>query len=111
MTFNNLQDMKRRFFFFIPFMIAAAVLLFGGLVMWLWNYILPPVLGVGALTFWQAVGLLILCRILFGGFRGRPGGGPRGGGWNRRHQFRERWMKMSDEERQKFRSEWRNRCR
>lgn len=105
--------MKRRFFFFIPFMIAAAVLVFGGLVMWLWNNILPPVLGVGMLTFWQAVGLLILCRILFGGFRGRPGGGPRGGGpgWGKMRHLRHRWMNMSDEEREQFRSEWRERCR
>lgn len=105
--------MKRRFIFFIPFMIAAAVLVFGGLVMWLWNSILPSVLGVGMLTFWQAVGLLVLCRILFGNFRGgRPGGGPRG--WDRKrrmHRFRERWGQMSDEEREKFRNEWRERCR
>ncbi len=102
--------MKRRFIFFIPFMIAAAVLLFGGLVMWLWNNILPAVLGVGTLTFWQAVGLLVLCRILFGGFRGgRPGGRP---GWSRRGpEWREKWMNMNEEERSKFRAEWRERCR
>jgi hypothetical protein len=101
--------MKRRFFFFIPFMIAAAVLLIGGLVMWLWNNILTAVLGVGVLTFWQAVGLLVLCRILFGGFRGRPSGGGR---WSRGGpRWREKWMNMSDEEREKFQAEWRERCR
>ena len=91
-------------------MIAAAVLLFGALVMWLWNNILPAVLGVGALTYWQAVGLLVLCRILFGGFRGgRPGGGRPG--WSHRGpEWREKWMNMSDEERAKFRAEWRERC-
>lgn len=90
-------------------MIAAAVLVFGGLVMLLWNNILPSVLGVGTLTFWQAVGLLVLCRILFGGFRGgRPGGGPHA--WQRR-KMRQRWMQMSDEDREKFRAEWRERCR
>ena len=106
--------MKRRFFFFIPLMIAAAVLVFGSLVMFLWNSILPAVLGVGALTFWQAVGLLILCRILFGGFRGRPGGGPRGFQWARRRRTRERWMQMDDEERaafrEKLRERWGKRC-
>ena len=100
--------MKRRFFFFIPFLIAAAVLLFGGLVMWLWNNILPAVLGVGALTFWQAVGLLVLCRILFGGFRV----GPSRGRWSRNNnQWRQKWMNMSDEEREQFQAEWRERCR
>ena len=106
--------MKRRFFFFIPLMIAAAVLVFGSLVMFLWNSILPAVLGVGALTFWQAVGLLILCRILFGGFRGRPGGGPRGFQWAKRRRMRERWMQMNDEERaafrEKLRERWGKRC-
>ena len=101
--------MKRRFIFFIPFMIAAAVLLFGGLVMWLWNNILPAVLGVGTLTFWQAVGLLVLCRILFGGFRGGPSRGR--AGWSRGGlRWREKWMNMSDEDREKFQAEWRERC-
>lgn len=102
--------MKRRFFFFIPFMIAAAVLFFGALVMWLWNNILPAVLGVGALTYWQAVGLLILCRILFGGFRGGPSRGRQN--WSRSGpRWREKWMNMSEAERTKFQAEWRERCR
>lgn len=102
--------MKRRFFYFIPFLVAAAVLVFGGLVMWLWNNILPAVLGVGVLTFWQAVGLLVLCRILFGGFNGGRGRGP-GGRFRGGAPWREKWMQMSQEDREKFRSEYRDRCR
>jgi len=102
--------MKRRFFFFIPFIVAAAVLLFGGIVMWLWNNILPAVAGLGALTYWQAVGLLVLTRILVGGFRGGPyrerSGWSRGG-----PRWREKWMNMNAEEREQFRAEWRDRCR
>ncbi len=45
----------------------------GSLVlMWLWNLLLPVIFGIKMITFWQAVGLLILSKILFGGFHRRP---------------------------------------
>jgi len=69
----------------------------GEVVMHLWNWLLPPLFGWKALGFWQALGLLALCRILFGGL---GHGGPGHGG--RRH-FRDRCRKMSPEEREKFR--------
>ena len=108
----NAGNMRRRpwKFLLIPFGIAAMILLLGGAIQYLWNNILTPVLGVGALTFWQAAGLLVLCRLLFGGFHG-------GRGWGGRHRggppphLRERWMQMSDEERQRFQEEWQQRCR
>ncbi len=53
---------------------AAAITAFSFIVMGLWNAILPVVLGVKAISFWQALGILVLSKILFGGF-GR-GGGP-----------------------------------
>ncbi len=54
-------------------LIAAAVLmLFGAVVQLLWNAVMPPLTGVGRLDFSHAVGLLILARILVGGFH--PGG-------------------------------------
>src|SRR5215813_7662831 len=40
----------------------------GQIVMYLWNWLLPPLFGVREISFLQALGLLILCRILFGGF-------------------------------------------
>ena len=49
----------------------AGITAFTAVVMLLWNSILPVVLHAGAITFWQAAGLLILARLLFGGFRGR----------------------------------------
>lgn len=100
--------MKKVFVF--PVIAAAAVFLFGWAVMLLWNAILPVVFKVGAITYWQAVGLLVLCRILFGGFRGGPGGF-RGGrphfGWP--PFSRGKWMNMSEEERAKFKEEWERR--
>ena len=71
--------------------------LLGLLVMSLWNAVLPGVLGVKAIGFWQALGLLVLCRILFGGLGFRPG--MFGVGRRRMH---ERWMQMTPEQREEF---------
>ena len=87
---------------------AVIALLFvavaGFVVMQLWNWILPAAIGWHPITYWQAVGLLILSKILFGfGFRG----GPRRH-WRRR--MMERWEQMTPEEREKFREGMRGRC-
>lgn len=80
----------------------------GGIVMLLWNAILPEAMGAHPLSYWHAVGLLILCRILFGNFRsGRPGGGPP----FRQHAWRDKWLQMDPEQRRRFRDEWQQRCR
>ena len=76
----------------------VALALFGFIVMSLWNWLGPSVFGLRPITFWQALGILILAKILFGGFRGRPG---YGGHW--RLRMRERWDEMSPEDREKFR--------
>ena len=75
--------------------------LFGEIVMHLWNWLMPAIFGLKLITFWQALGLLILARILVGGLGG--GGGPR----NRRQRrhLAERWENLSPEEREKLR-EW-----
>jgi hypothetical protein len=75
-----------------------AVGLFGFLVMSLWNWLGPAVFGLQAITFWQALGILVLSKLLFGGFGGRP---RRGGHFSRR--MIARWEQMSPEEREKFR--------
>src|SRR5205085_7769783 len=83
-------------------LVVAALLSF--IVMQLWNHLLPELVGARTITFWQALGLLILSKILFGGFR-RPG--PPRWAWKRR--MAERWEKMTPEEREKFRAGW-GRC-
>ena len=83
---------------------VAAVGLFGFIVMRLWNAVLPPVTGWHELTFWRAVGLLILSRILFGAWFHGAGRGH----WRRR--MAERWERMTPEEREKFREGMRARC-
>jgi len=81
----------------IAVLAVLAVAVFGFLVMSLWNWLAPAVFGLHAITFWQALGLLILSKILFGGFRGGPG---HGGDWRRRMQ--DRWHGMTPEEREQF---------
>jgi hypothetical protein len=91
--------MRRRWIFIAPIAILAILLVAfigGELVKLLWNWLLPPLLGAPQVTFWQALGLLALCRILFGGL-GRPGG------------YRRRMDYMTPEERERFRQKMRER--
>lgn len=86
-------------------LVVLAVALVGSAVMLLWNALLPPLFGWPALTFWQALGLLVLSRILVGGLRGRWG---HGGHW--RARMAARWEQMSEEERAQFRAGMRHGC-
>jgi len=92
---------------FIPLAIAAGVFIFGGVVMLLWNGILPTVLGISTITFWQAVGILVLSKILFAGFKGNRCNSDH---YKERFKWREKWMNMSPEEKEKMKTEWKNRC-
>jgi hypothetical protein len=93
---------------FFKILLFAIVFLaaFSAIVMLLWNNILAGILHVGVINFWQALGIFVLAKILFGGFRGGPWG--RHQQW--KHGMRQRWANMSPEEREKFKQEWRNRC-
>lgn len=101
--------MKKKWFFIVPLAIMAMVLfavIGGDVVMRLWNWLLPPLFGWRHINFWQALGLLTLCRILFGGSRWRNPG---------RHNFRRRMqMPMKEgceprtpEQREQFRQRMR----
>lgn len=90
----------------VKFLVIGTVALgvFGFIVMSLWNWLIPPIFGWHALGFWQALGLLVLSKILFGGFRGHSGARH----W--RHRMMERWERMTPEERDRFRSGMKDRC-
>lgn len=75
---------------------------FGMAVQQLWNALMPSIFQLPALGFWQAVGLLALCWILFGSWRGMGRFGVR------RHAGR--WAQMSAEERERFRAGMAHRC-
>ena len=71
---------------------------FGFVVMSLWNWLMPALFGLKLIGYWQALGLIILSKILLGGFRGSAGRGGR-----RLHGMRDRWRQRTPEEREKFR--------
>jgi hypothetical protein len=75
----------------------------GELVMHLWNWLTPGLFGWPRLTFWKALGLLVLCRILFGGFRLVGYGSPRS---RIRRRMEERWERMTPEEREQRRHDF-----
>lgn len=71
--------------------------------MLLWNNLAVTLFALPTLSFFQALGLMILGRLLTGGFR--PGGW-RGGRHMGGHHLRERWQKMSPEQREKIMQRW-----
>jgi hypothetical protein len=100
--------MRWKWIFLAPLAIVGILLFIaigGELVMRLWNWLLPPLFGWHQITLWQAIGILALCRILFGGF-GRHGAGRS----NFRRRMAERRERMTPEERERFRQSMRGRC-
>lgn len=85
-------------------MVIVGITVFSTIVMLLWNALLPSLFHFPQITFPQALGLLILSKILFGGFRG---GGPKQQ-W--KNKMKQHWMNMKPEEREKFTQEWGKRC-
>ncbi len=107
--------MRGRWIFIAPLAILALlvfVTIGGEIVLHLWNWLLPPLFGWREITFWQALGILALCRILFGGF-GLHGSGR--SNFRRRMEERcarrveERCANMTPEERERFRQRMRER--
>jgi len=95
-------------FIFIPLAIAAFVAVTGFVVMNLWNWLIPAIFHLGFIDFWQAVGIFVLAKILFGfgkGGRGGHGGAP----WMR-HRMEERFKNMTPEERENFKARMKERC-
>lgn len=88
----------------IAVMVVAACLVFGFVIMRLWNWLMPAIFGLRTISFAQALGLLVLSKLLLGGFH-RHGGG--GHGWKR--HMEERFAKMTPEERERFRAGMRGR--
>jgi hypothetical protein len=101
--------MRRRRWIWIAPLALSGMLLFiaigGVLVLQLWNWLMPALFGWHEITFWQALGLLALCRILFGRL-----GGPGFARSRFRRRMAERWQAMSPEERERFRQGLRGRC-
>jgi hypothetical protein len=108
LIFDGVKDMRKLKFLGMLVFVIASIALLGGLVTWLWNAVIPDLfVGAQRIDYLHAIGLLALCRILFGGFRGH-------GRWHdkwhghRRWDRHARWEAMTPEEREHFaRGPWR----
>jgi hypothetical protein len=97
---------KKKPLFFL--LILAMVFVLPVVVMLLWNAILPDAIGVNTINYWEALGIFILSKILFGGF----GPGRRSHKMNhRKAKMKERFMEMDEEEKSAFKEEWKKRCK
>ncbi len=104
---SNINGRRHKWAFFL-LLIPIVVFALGSVVMLLWNAIIPEITSAPTITYWQAMGLLVLSRILFGNFRPGVGGSKppfRNPGW------REKMMNLTEEERQKLRTQWKDRCK
>jgi len=103
-----MSTMQRRIamgFLFVPIAVGAFFLFSWGL-MALWNAVLPAAIpAINPIGYWQAMGIFLLSKILFG-FGGGWGGKKKR--WSNRME--DKWNTMSPEEREQFRAEWKNRC-
>jgi|RhiMethySRZTD1v2_1073278.scaffolds.fasta_scaffold277014_2 hypothetical protein len=111
-----MRMMRKYWPLFIPVVLLGFglfIFIGGEVVKWLWNWLVPPLFGLPMISFWQALALLVLCRILFGGFGMKGGGGQpahRGRSAERMaDRFADRWQNMTAEERERFRQRVRER--
>ncbi|MBD1427310.1 hypothetical protein [Sphingobacterium arenae] len=89
---------------FIGLAIVVFFFLIIALLQFLWNTLVPEIFGFKAISYWQALGLFLLSKLLFGRGFGRPGGF--------RSRFKNRGMNredISEEDRQRLREEWKRR--
>ena len=90
---------RKRFLF--PVVMVLMLFVLAAAVQYLWNAIMPNLLHAGMLNYPKALGLLVLCRILFGKLHfGRPGGFGRRGG-----------MHLNPNVRARFKDEFERRCK
>ncbi|MCO5237772.1 MAG: hypothetical protein M9933_16050 [Chitinophagaceae bacterium] len=83
--------------FLAPLGLLAVAAAGSAIVMLLWNWLMPAVFGLSIVSFWQALGIFVLCRLLFGRFGiGRRGFGGMG------NPIYEKWSKMTPEEKKEF---------
>ena len=99
--------MKRKLLYLLFF--VAVILCLSGVVMFLWNIILPQVTHLAKINYWQALGLTVLCRIFFGRLSfGGPFGKDKGEG--RAGILKDKLMTMDEADKAAFKEEWRKRC-
>jgi len=86
------KHMRRGWFLFAIPMFLLFLAIGSLVVMFLWNALLPAIFGLKEIGFLQAVGVLILAKILFGGFGRRPSA------FVSRRRHWERWKEWHESE-------------
>lgn len=101
---------RKKKYKFLFYLIAAAggVLLVGFLLKVLWNALVPAIFGLQVISFPQALGLLLLSRLLFGRWGGW--GGPKNYYASRKQAWKEKWEGLSEEEKMQMKEAWKKRC-
>jgi len=99
--------MKKFWKFKIVLFVVASVIAMAAVVMWTWNWLVPDLFQGPTINFYQAIGLMLLSRILFRGFHGVGGKAMHYRNWQ---NYKEKLEKMDPEEREKMRELWKKRC-
>ncbi|MBK8925971.1 MAG: hypothetical protein IPM74_08715 [Crocinitomicaceae bacterium] len=94
-----------------PIGFAAIVVIVSFIVMWLWNWLMPELFGLVVINFWQALGLLILSKILFGGVWGHHKACHHGHHHDWKYRFKSKWQCMSEDERKKWEDKFAAKCK
>ncbi len=95
-------------------LIAAPLMIFalGYITMSLWNWLVPTLFNGPVINLWQTFGIVLLSKILFGGFKGKGGGcccgHDRRGMW--KEHMKAKWDNLSTEERSKLRNRFFDKC-
>jgi len=114
-TYSPRKFMARGAFFAL--LIPLFILGFGLATMFLWNALIPALFAGPVVSFWQAIGLIVLARMLvgFGRGGGRWGGRGKHAGWSKRKEYWNRMQSMSPEEREAYKTSrkgrWAEACR
>ncbi|WP_206155935.1 hypothetical protein [Chitinophaga fulva] len=104
-----MRPIKKIGLIFLGIIFFALVIL---LTQVLWNNLIPELFHGPVISYWQALGLLVLGKLLFGwhGHKGGWGGGGRWGGWRQRKEWKEKLANMTPEQREKMKQRFRQYC-
>lgn len=98
-----MNKMKGYWFAKIALMVILFFTVVTGVVMYLWNWLMPDIFSLRPITFWEAAGILLLSKILFG-FGKKGGHHPGGPSW------KHKWGGMTEDQKnqwkEKFKEKW-----
>ena len=88
----------------MPIFFIAMVIVIGFAVMYLWNWLMPEIFDLQTINYWQAMGILVLSKILFGGcgHKSKCCGSKHGNQGQWKHKFKHKWSNMSEEDKSKW---------